>query len=69
MPDSGWVVYVVHVALGAVLYLDVRRSRRSGWWLIAIWAFRPAALLYVGLRLQDWRAPKANDLSIPHEQG
>lgn len=55
MPDSGLVVYAVYVIFGAVLYLDVVRSRRSGWWLIAIWAFRPAVLLYVGLRLQDWR--------------
>jgi hypothetical protein len=39
------LVYLVNVALAAALYLDVVRTRRSGWWLIAFWVFMYAAMI------------------------
>lgn len=37
-------VFVVNAVIGAVLYLDVVRSGRSGWWLLAFWLFGPLAM-------------------------
>lgn len=48
------VVYGVNVVLGAVLYLDVVRTRRSGWWLIAFWLLTyPALLAYLITKWQQ----------------
>jgi hypothetical protein len=42
------IVYVVNIALGAVLYLDLLRTRRSAWWLLAFkLATPPAVLVYL----------------------
>ncbi len=45
------VVYVVNTALGAVLYLDVLRTRRHQAWLLAFWVFMyPAMVAYLATR-------------------
>lgn len=39
------LVFMVNAVAGALLYLDVVRNGRSGWWLLAFWAFGPFALV------------------------
>lgn len=42
------VVYVLNIVLGAVLYVDVVRTRRNGLWLFAFWLFTyPAMVAYL----------------------
>lgn len=54
----GWLVlYLANVVLGAVLYLDVVRRGRSGWWLLAFWLLTiPAVIAYVLTRRQEERS-------------
>ena len=42
------ILYLVNIVLGAVLYLDVVRTKRSMWWLLAFkLGTPPAVLVYV----------------------
>ena len=45
------IVYAVNIVLGTVFYLDVVRTRRSAWWLLAFKIATPlAGLVYVVTR-------------------
>jgi hypothetical protein len=45
------IIYGVNVLLGALLYLDVVRQKRNGWWLLAFWLLTyPALIAYVYTR-------------------
>jgi glycerol-3-phosphate acyltransferase PlsY len=42
------LLYAVNTVLAAVLYVDVRRRGRSGWWLIAFWVLMyPVLVAYL----------------------